>query len=125
MAGDEDDPGGPLPEGAESYSRAQKALLAAVVTVGLLIMAGVGVVVVTIVDRLGRLSDTPTASVKATAGFTMSSDSRLALPAGAVVEETTLDGTRLAVRYRAPSGNGIIIFDLATGKTLGMVTFGP
>jgi hypothetical protein len=125
MAVDEDDPSGPLPEGAAPYARAQRALLAALVIVGLLLMAGVGVVVVTIVNRLGKLSDTPKPGAEATAAWTMPAESHVVLPAGAVVEETALDGARLALRYRSPSGAGIIIVDLATGRALGRVTLGP
>ena len=124
MAATDDDRDGPLPEGAEPYSRAQKALLAAVVVVGLLIMAGVGVVIVTIVNRLGKLSDTPKDAVSATVPFSMPADGRLTLPAGAVIEETALDGSRLAVRYRAGSQTAIVLYDLSTGQTLGTVTVG-
>jgi hypothetical protein len=125
MAADDNELEGPLPEGAAPYSRAQKALLAVVVGLGLLIMAGVGVVVVTIVNRLGKLSDTPKPAAVATRTPAMPAESRLALPDGAVVEETVLDGSRLAVRYRSPSGAGIVVFDLETGKPLGTVKIGP
>lgn len=124
MASNEDSDG-PLPEGAEPYSRAQKALLAAVVAVGLLIMAGVGVVVVTIVNRLGSLPDTPKTTLEATEPVPLPAGSRLELPLGAEVLETELDGNRLAVRYRSPGGAGIILFDVSTGKSLGTVVIGP
>ncbi len=124
MAANEDNDG-PLPEGAEPYSRAQKALLAVVVAVGLLIMAGVGVVVFTIVNRLGKLPDTTKEAASATVPLGMPAESRLALPAGASIEETVLDGNRLAVRYRTQSGTSIVLFDLTTGRTLGTVVLGP
>lgn len=124
MAANEDNDG-PLPEGAEPYSRAQKALLAAVVAVGLLIMAGVGVVVFTIVNRLGKLPDTTKEAASATVPLSMPAESRLELPAGAIVEETVLDGNRLAVRYRTANGAAIVLFDLTTGRTLSTVAIGP
>lgn len=124
MAANEDNED-PLPEGAEPYSRAQKALLAAVVAVGLLIMAGVGVVVFTIVNRLGKLPDTPKVASSATVPLSMPAESRIELPSGATVEETVLDGSRLAIRYRTQSGTSIVLFDLTTGQTLGTVALGP
>ncbi|MEZ5926073.1 MAG: DUF6476 family protein [Hyphomicrobiaceae bacterium] len=125
MAGDDDEATGPLPPGAEPYSRAQKALLAAVVVVGLLIMIGVGVVIMTIVNRLGTLSDSPETASKATSDLALPAMSRLALPAGAVIEEMTLDGSRLAIRFQGPEGRGILIYDLKAGKALGTIEITP
>ena len=41
-----------------------------------------------------------------------------AAPAGATVRNLSLSGNRLAVHYDAPSGGGIAIVDLATGRTV-------
>lgn len=125
-ANDDEAPAGPLTEEAMPYSRAQKALLGAVVVVGLLIVIGVGVVIFTIVDRLGKLSDTQKSPAEATAAaLAMPAEAKLVLPEGVEAQEMTLDGSRLAIRYRGPAGSGIVVYDLATGKTLGTVRLGP
>ncbi len=121
---DDEEPPGPLTEEALPYSRAQKALIAAVACVGLLIMVGVGVVIFTVVNRLGSLSDTPKGTGEATAPLTMPATVRLALPAGAEVQDMALDGPHLAIRYRAGSETAILIYDLSTGKPVGTVAIG-
>lgn len=125
-ANDDEAPAGPLTEEAMPYTRAQKALLGAVVVVGLLIMIGVGVVIFTIVNRLGKLSDTQKSPPEATEpALAMPAEAKLALPEGAEAEEMALDGSRLAIRYRGPAGAGIVIYDLAAGSTIGTVRLGP
>jgi hypothetical protein len=124
-ANDDEAPNGPPAEAAMPYSRGQKALLGAVVVVGLLIMIGVGVVIFTIVNRLGKLPDTQKSPPEATAALTMPAEATLALPAGAEVEEMALDGARLALRYKSPSGAGIVLYDLSAGTSLGTVRLGP
>ncbi len=124
-ANDDEPPLGPLTEEALPYSRAHKALIAAVAGVGLLIMAGVGVVIFTVVNRLGSLSDTPKGATEATTALTMPAGARLALPEGAAVQEMALDATHLAIRYKAGTGTAILIYDLAAGKPVGTVAIGP
>ncbi|MFO1170169.1 MAG: hypothetical protein U1E49_04290 [Hyphomicrobiaceae bacterium] len=124
-ANDDEVPLGPLTEEALPYSRAQKALIAAVAGVGLLIMAGVGVVIFTVVNRLGSLSDTPKGAPEATTAFTIPAGAQLALPKGAEVQEMALDGARLAIRYQSAAGKSILIYDLATAKPIGTVALGP
>jgi len=48
---------------------------------------------------------------------------KLALPADSVVRNISLSGNRLAVQFSAPSGNGIVIMDLASGKTASRIRF--
>lgn len=49
---------------------------------------------------------------------------RLDLPPSAVVRSMALAGARLAVQYDAPSGGGIAILDLETGRALSRIEIG-
>jgi Family of unknown function (DUF6476) len=49
---------------------------------------------------------------------------RLKLPAGATLKTSTLQGNRLLAQYGGPSGDGILILDLATGKPVSHVRIG-
>lgn len=49
---------------------------------------------------------------------------RLDLPAGASIRSVALSGTRLAVHYDAPTGGGIAIVDLETGRPLSRIEIG-
>jgi hypothetical protein len=46
----------------------------------------------------------------------LTADIALSLPAGAKVRAHSLFGTRLAVHYEAPAGEGIVVLDLETGR---------
>lgn len=101
-------------------------LKALVIFMGILIVIGVGVVVVTIYQRLGarvavqeaapQAEVAPPARVAAPAFGARG----VALPAGAVVEEMATSGERLILRLRlADGGRRILVLDLADGKVLG------
>jgi hypothetical protein len=51
----------------------------------------------------------------------LAADPRLMLPAGASLKSTALSGDRLSAHYTSPKGDGVIILDLVTGKTLSHV----
>ena len=73
---------------------------------GVLIAAGLITVVVTIANRTLDGDRPPT-------------EAALALPPGAEVLETALDGDRIALRLRLPGGaQAIHVFDLATGRRM-------
>ena len=81
-----------------------RALKALVIGMGVLIVVGLVVVVVTIANRTLD-------------GGKPSTDAALALPDGAEVLETALDGDRIAFRLRLADGTRAIhVFDLATGR---------
>ena len=81
-----------------------RALKALVIGMGVLIVAGLITVVVTIANRTLDGGGPP-------------SEAALALPPGAEVLETALDGGRIALRLRLPGGaQAIHVFDLATGR---------
>ncbi len=86
-----------------------RALKGLVIGMGVLIVAGLAVVVVTIANRSFHGAAAPT-------------DAVLALPQGAEVVETSLDGQRLALRLRLADGTSEIhVFDLATGGRTAVV----
>lgn len=83
-----------------------RALKGLVIGMGVLIAAGLVVVGVTIANR--TLDGGPPG---------VATDAAFALPAGAEVLETALDGGRVALRIRlAGGGTAIHVFDLATGE---------
>lgn len=55
----------------------------------------------------------------------LSATARLELPPGATMRSVSLAGTRLAVHYESPSGSGIAIVDLETGRTVSRVEVAP
>ncbi len=89
-----------------------RALKALVIGMGVLIVAGLIVVVVTIASRTLDGERPPT-------------EAALALPDGAEVLETALDGNRIALRLRLPGGaEAIHVFDLATGRRVATARIG-
>ena len=50
--------------------------------------------------------------------------SRVALPAGAHLEGSDLDGGRIALRYKSANGEGVVVVDLATGRVLTTIETG-
>jgi hypothetical protein len=84
-------------------------LKAAVVVMGLLILAGIAVVGVTLVNRMGGTSPSV-----ATAG-------RIELPAGARVIETHVDGKTVMLRLAMPDGSARIAVYETSGKLVSMI----
>ena len=81
-----------------------RALKALVIGMGVLIVVGLIVVAVTIANRTLDGERPPT-------------EAAFALPDGAKVLETALDGNRIALRLRLADGaEAIHVFDLATGR---------
>lgn len=88
------------------------ALKGLVIGMGVLIFAGLIVVVVTIANR---------ASDDGPGKTPIAAESTLKIPPGAQVLETTLDGSRVALRLRLrDGGTAIHIFNLADGKSAGV-----
>ena len=106
----------------------------AVIGMGVVLLAGFAAVI----GRIAYISTRPvgtsvTASVDGTSTVarspavsnTLAAEVRLALPQGAKVRSQSLDGNRLAVHYEAPTGEGILILDLETGRPLSQVRIEP
>jgi len=98
-----------------------KPLLALVIIMGVLIVVGLVVVVVTIANRMGggnatvsRAEPVPFAAVD------------LPIPAGCAVQETTMADDRLILRLGTGERcNQLLIVDMTTGKLLGTLRLVP
>ncbi len=98
---------------------------ALVIFMGLLILAGLGLLVYGVVGQVSEVSDAG-APPEATGGF---DETEIPLPAGCSIVETRVDDNRLIVRTDGPLGNKpcqkVIIIDLESGAELGRITFAP
>lgn len=96
-------------------------LRVAVIVMGVVLLLGFAVVIGRIVYLLNRGSAStaertaPAASPSAVAAMALSS---LTLPAGAVVRSLAVSGNQLAVHFDGPAGGGILIVDVASGRTV-------
>jgi len=87
-----------------------QALKAAVIVMGVLIVAAFGLVVYTLI---GRLSDAPAESLGTV---------DLPLPEGCTIAESQAEGERLILRLEGLAGRGcqqVLVFDLTSGEELG------
>ena len=92
-----------------------QALKVAVVVMGILIVAGLVMMAVTIASRLSAIAEADSA---------LSDRVALTLPPGATIVETDLDGDRLALRLDTPEGPVVQILDLASGRLISTVAAG-
>ena len=94
--------------------RAMKVL---VIVLGVLLILGF----FTVVARLVYLAARPGSPAKVAPPAPPGANASLELPTGANVRTVTLSGDRLAVHYDAPSGGGIAVIDIASGRTLARI----
>lgn len=108
-----------------------KLLKASVIIMGVLILAGLTVIVVVIISRYGgdkapaTSPSNPSSALSAPVerGF---GERAIAIPKGAETVETRLDGNRLVVRLRlADGGTALLFLDSTTGERLGLVRLDP
>lgn len=93
-------------------------LKALVIGMGVLIAAGLAVVIITVVQRAGG-----DAAVETTETPVPGADLRIALPWGAEIAETRISEDRLVLRLRHADGTeSIEIFDPDTGRRLRRIT---
>lgn len=93
-----------------------RALKTLVIGMAVLIFACVVILIVGIVEKAGEFDGEPPAEA---AGFQAA---RIALPTGATVEETHLDGDRILVRLKLADGTArLIVVSAATGKQTGTI----
>lgn len=100
-----------------------RALKGLVIIMGIAIIAGLAVLVTLIIERGSRLAqdDRPAAVHTAPGGART-----LALPAGARVLETRLDGDRLVLRATlAGAGEAIFVFDAPSGRLVARYDLAP
>lgn len=121
-----------------------RSLKIAVVGMGLLIVVGLGAVIWRIVELASSpKADTAVPAISAPAaggggaseqalsrGGAPAADAawlpevELALPPDAAIRSVSLDGGHLAVHYEAPTGTGIAVLDLASGRPASHVRIG-
>ena len=109
------------PADATSEQRVQRVLKFIVVTLAILLFAGL----LAAVARVIYLASAPvaqpaTSALTATPSPTLAirPEQSLALPPGAQVRSVSLSGNRLAVHYDVGSASGIAVLDLQTGRTI-------
>ena len=93
-----------------------QALKGLVVAMGVLIVAGVAVIVVTIANRMAAMSAARAERTGAIA---------LAVPRGSTVAETIADGDRLVLRLDTPEGPRVVVVDLGEGAVEATISLVP
>jgi hypothetical protein len=103
-----------------------RGLKALVISLGILIVAGMAVVAVTVANRIGdRAEPARPAAPAATAG-TPFGRAEVAIPKGARVVETAVSGGRLVVRLELAGGaTRLLVLDPDTGRAAGAVDLVP
>ncbi len=97
-----------------------RGLKAAVYTMGILLVVGFIVVFSTIIYRTVNSPDKGQGSHRAAGeGY---GTIETALPAGALIQETQLDGDRLIVRFSVDRETGIVVYDIKRGMQLGRIS---
>ena len=93
----------------------------AVVVMGLMILAGFAA----IIWRIIYLANTSPRQAPAAAIARTAPNAQLALPGGAIVRQISLSGDRLAVHFEGPSGAGVALLDVASGRMISRVDIVP
>jgi hypothetical protein len=100
-----------------------KALKALVIFMGILLVAGLGVLGWGLATRAGRTTPAPhPVATQAGAPF---GDVEVALPAGAKVAQMETVGERVVVRVTAAGGERLVVFDPAAGRVMGTFVLVP
>ena len=105
---------------AASDAAMQRMLKIAIIAMAVLIALGL----LAVVGRMIYLASARGQQAAIVSGA-VTTGARLPLPDGAQVRSISLSGDRLAVQYDAPSGAGIAVIDLATGRPLTRVELTP
>jgi hypothetical protein len=112
----------------------ERALKIAVVVMGVLIVLGLAVIVVTIAKRAapGKVSEqalseaSPAGARPPGAPMSGFGDVLVSIPRGGRMVDFRVEGDRLIIHARPPGLDDVIhVIDLGTGKTLGTVTVAP
>lgn len=122
---------GPPPMFSDAQMRKLKA---AVIIMGAILLAGFALVIGRLVYLLNRppvdaAADSRGGATVSTAAPTVAASfvpqAQLALPDGAVIRHLSLSGNKLAVHFEAPTGQGIHIFDLVSGRPVQRIDVVP
>ena len=90
-----------------------RALRIAVIAMGALIVMGL----IALIGRIIYIVARPSTQTASSSGV-LAPEIKASLPSGAVVRTVSLNGDRMAIHYDAPTGAGIAIVDLSSGRTL-------
>lgn len=94
-----------------------QALKALVIVMGVLIIAGMGLLVYGLMTRVSWEDDSASSGAAKSFG-----DVSQTLPAGASVGEISVDGGRAVVQVRLPGGGAELrVYDLSTGAAMGTI----
>jgi hypothetical protein len=104
-----------------------QALKALVIAMGVLIMAGLAMIAVTLYKRgtqyVAGAGTAAPAAAPAAPGF---GAKEVAIPAGATVRRVSAEGDRLVVELGLADGTpGVVVIDLRDGSVLGRIEFRP
>ena len=109
-------------EGTVFTPRQVRLLKIAVVTMGLMLLAGLGAVIVGMIYQASKVGKTPVSAASPAALESGIADAgALTVPEGSKVSSMALDGNRLAVHLTTPEGGEIAIVDLTTGRVLSRI----
>lgn len=100
----------PMQSAQAPHARVQSTLKFVIISLGVLLVAGLA----TVIGRIIYLASMPPA--QPVASSTVSSNQTLQLPPGSEVRSISLSGNQMAVHYEMPEGSGIAVLDLATGR---------
>jgi hypothetical protein len=120
---DDDVPGASVLAGVPLNDPQMRALRVAVIIMGALLVVGLLTLIGRIIYLFARPS--PSAISAVTTSASIAPEIRAALPAAAQVRTIALQGDRLAIHFDAPTGSGIAIVDLASGRVLSRLTLIP
>lgn len=99
-----------------------QALKVLVIFMGVLIVAGMGLVAYGIAVKFGKVAESGEDPATAATGQVWPTDVRAAIPPGARVAEIALDDGRMVVRLTLADGSEmLLVFDLSTGARLGAI----
>jgi len=110
---------GPMPSAQNPNARVQSILKLVVIALGILLVAGLAIVIGRIIYLASARSTQPVVSSM------VSSNQTLQLPPGSEVRSVSLSGNQMAVHYAMPEGSGIAVLDLATGRKATHVSIVP
>jgi hypothetical protein len=105
-----------------------QSIKALVIFMGLLILAGLGLLVYGVVGQVSEVAGpgAPPGELGAPGGFDAAS---VTLPAGCVLAQARIEAGRLVLRAEGPSGRPdcqqVILLDPASGAELGRITVAP
>jgi flagellar basal body-associated protein FliL len=118
---DDDEPPAPSLLGNVQLNDPQvRALRIAVIVMAVLIVMGL----VALIGRIIYLFARPAAVIPGSAAA-IAPRIQTALPAGAVIKSVAVSGDRLAVHYETAAGSGVVIVDIASGRSLSRIDFVP